>query len=35
VVEFWRVPYDIQAVRDRMLRAGTPEPLISRLTFGR
>jgi predicted phosphodiesterase len=35
VVEFWRVPYDIAAVQQRMKRAGLPEPLILRLAFGR
>ena len=35
VVEFWRVPYDIDAVQQRMKRAGLPEPLILRLAFGR
>lgn len=35
VVEFWRVPYDIEAVQRRMERAGLPEPLILRLAFGR
>lgn len=35
VVEFWRVPYDIEAVQQRMMRAGLPEPLILRLAFGR
>jgi diadenosine tetraphosphatase ApaH/serine/threonine PP2A family protein phosphatase len=35
VVEFWRVPYDIQAVQERMAAAGAPEPLISRLSLGR
>jgi diadenosine tetraphosphatase ApaH/serine/threonine PP2A family protein phosphatase len=35
VVEFWRVPYDIDAVQQRMKQAGLPEPLILRLTFGR
>jgi diadenosine tetraphosphatase ApaH/serine/threonine PP2A family protein phosphatase len=35
VVEFWRVPYDILAVQNRMARAGTPEALILRLAFGR
>ena len=35
VVEFWRVPYDIQAVQHRMTSAGAPEPLISRLALGR
>jgi len=35
VVEFWRVPYDIDAVQMRMLQAGLPEPLILRLSYGR
>jgi diadenosine tetraphosphatase ApaH/serine/threonine PP2A family protein phosphatase len=35
VVEFWRVPYDIESVQLRMERAGLPEPLILRLAFGR
>jgi predicted phosphodiesterase len=34
-VEFWRVPYDIEAVQNRMVHAGLPEPLILRLTVGR
>jgi len=34
-VEFWRVPYDIEAVQKRMQSAGLPEPLILRLSFGR
>jgi predicted phosphodiesterase len=34
-VEFWRIPYDIPAVQDRMERAGAPEPLVLRLAFGR
>ena len=34
-VEFWRVPYDIAAVQDRMERAGAPEALVLRLAFGR
>ena len=34
-VEFWRVPYDIEAVQRRMLLAGLPEPLVLRLAFGR
>jgi predicted phosphodiesterase len=34
VVEFWRVPYDIQAVQARMKSAGLPEPLVLRLAFG-
>jgi predicted phosphodiesterase len=33
-VEFWRIPYDIGAVQDRMTKAGLPEPLILRLSFG-
>jgi predicted phosphodiesterase len=33
-VEFWRVPYDIEAVQARMAQAGLPEPLIVRLSFG-
>ncbi len=35
VVEFWRVPYEVQAVQKRMSNAGLPEPLILRLAFGR
>jgi len=35
VVEFWRVPYDVEAVQHRMKSAGLPEPLILRLAFGR
>ncbi len=35
VVEFWRVPYDIEAVQKRMAAANLPEPLILRLSFGR
>jgi predicted phosphodiesterase len=34
-VEFWRVPYDIEAVQSRMAQAGLPEALILRLSFGR
>jgi predicted phosphodiesterase len=34
-VEFWRVPYDISAVQERMHAARLPEPLIHRLTVGR
>ena len=34
-VEFWRVPYDVQDVQQRMMAAGLPEPLILRLSFGR
>ena len=35
VVEFWRVPYDVAAVQQRMRSANLPEPLIQRLTVGR
>ncbi|MBI3404228.1 MAG: metallophosphoesterase family protein [Acidobacteria bacterium] len=35
VVEFWRVPYEIEPVQRRMLEAGLPEPLALRLSFGR
>jgi predicted phosphodiesterase len=35
LVEFWRVPYDIGSVQVRMAKAGLPEPLILRLTYGR
>jgi predicted phosphodiesterase len=34
-VEFWRVPYDIESVQQRMSKAGLPEPLVQRLSFGR
>lgn len=34
-VEFWRVPYDIEAVQNRMTQAGLPEPLVLRLSYGR
>jgi len=34
-VDFWRVPYNIEAVQQRMTKAGLPESLILRLTFGR
>jgi predicted phosphodiesterase len=34
-VEFWRVPYNIGDVQQRMSQAGLPEPLILRLAFGR
>ena len=34
-VEFWRVPYDVQDVQQRMMQFGLPEPLILRLAFGR
>jgi predicted phosphodiesterase len=35
VIEFWRVPYDIAAVQERMQSAGLPLPLIERLAAGR
>lgn len=35
VVEFWRVPYDIDAVQTRMRAAHLPEPLVQRLSVGR
>lgn len=35
VVEFWRIPYDIEKVQERMRRAKLPEPLALRLTVGR
>jgi predicted phosphodiesterase len=34
-VEFWRVPYDIAAVQERMRAAQLPEPLVQRLLLGR
>lgn len=34
-VEFWRVPYDVAAVQERMRLAKLPEPLIQRLIVGR
>jgi predicted phosphodiesterase len=34
LVEFWRVPYDIASVQERMRRAQLPEPLASRLASG-
>jgi predicted phosphodiesterase len=34
-VEFWRVPYDIAAVQQRMKKARLPEALIQRLAIGR
>ena len=34
-VEFWRVPYDIAAVQERMRAARLPEPLVQRLALGR
>lgn len=35
IVEFWRVPYDIEKVQQRMRAAKLPEPLALRLTVGR
>lgn len=35
VIEFWRVPYDVEQVQRRMAAAGLPEPLIQRLGYGR
>lgn len=35
IVEFWRVPYDIEKVQVRMRQAKLPEPLALRLTVGR
>lgn len=35
MVQFWRVPYDIQAVQKRMRAAHLPEPLVQRLVVGR
>jgi predicted phosphodiesterase len=35
IVEFWRVPYDIEEVQERMRKARLPEPLALRLTVGR
>jgi predicted phosphodiesterase len=35
IVEFWRVPYDINAVQERMRSARLPEPLAQRLSLGR
>jgi len=35
IVEFWRVPYDISAVQERMRAARLPESLVLRLTVGR
>jgi predicted phosphodiesterase len=34
-VEFWRVPYDIEKVQERMRGARLPEPLSQRLSVGR
>jgi predicted phosphodiesterase len=35
VIEFWRIPYDIAAVQERMGSARLPDPLIERLAAGR
>jgi predicted phosphodiesterase len=35
VIEFWRVPYDISVVQQRMRAAHLPEPLVQRLVMGR
>jgi diadenosine tetraphosphatase ApaH/serine/threonine PP2A family protein phosphatase len=35
IVEFWRVPYDVEKVQQRMRNARLPEPLALRLTVGR
>lgn len=35
LVEYWRVPYDIQATQRRMKNCQLPEPLILRLAVGR
>jgi hypothetical protein len=35
VIEYWRVPYDINAVQRRMNAAGLPFQLIERLSEGR
>jgi predicted phosphodiesterase len=35
IVEFWRVPYDISIVQERMRAAHLPEPLVQRITLGR
>jgi hypothetical protein len=35
MVEFWRVPYDIENVQERMRIARLPEPLSQRLSVGR
>ena len=34
VVEFWRVPYDVAAVQERMRSAGLPYSLVERLAAG-
>ena len=35
VIEFWRVPYEISKVQERMRAARLPEPLAYRLSLGR
>jgi diadenosine tetraphosphatase ApaH/serine/threonine PP2A family protein phosphatase len=35
VIEFWRVPYDISLVQERMRAARLPDPLVQRLLLGR
>ena len=35
VVEFWRVPYEVAKVQERMRAARLPEPLAMRLSIGR
>jgi len=35
VIEFWRVPYDISVVQERMRAAHLPEALVQRLLVGR
>jgi predicted phosphodiesterase len=35
IVEFWRVPYDVAAVQERMRSAKLPEPLVQRIVVGR
>lgn len=34
-VQFWRVAYEVESVQERMEKAGLPEPLVLRLSFGR
>jgi len=34
-VEFWRVPYEVRSVQNRMIDAGLPGPLVTRLGLGR
>ena len=33
-MEYWRVPYNLEATQTRMRECGLPEPLIERLEFG-